>query len=163
MKRFFLFFTLISIGISSTAQSPIDMAVSAILKNVKVREASKYKASIQKKMLTSKDSLILSDYMMSIDRVNDNLNSISDSSKLGFEVIRIGRRIDLITNDIATIRNNMGGRGSVFNIRNLYLYQSFTSGLNNENDSYEEYIANLYNRVNNAKRNLKTALSDSVF
>lgn len=163
MKRFFLFFTLISIGIGSTAQSPIDMAVSAILKNVKVREASKYKASIQKKMLTSKDSLILSDYMMSIDRVNDNLNSISDSSKLGFEVIRIGRRIDLITNDIATIRKNMGGRGSVFNIRNLYLYQSFTSGLNNENDSYEEYIANLYNRVNNAKLNLKTALSDSVF
>ena len=109
MKRLISFFAVIFIAFSVTAQSPIDMAVSAILKNVKVREASKYKASIQKKMLTSKDSLVLSDYMMSIDRVNDNLNSISDSSKLGFEVIRIGRRIDLITSDIATIRKNMGG------------------------------------------------------
>ena len=126
MKRLISFFTVISIAISVSAQSPIDMAISAILKNVKVRDASKYKTSIQKKMLSSKDSLILSDYMMSIDRVNDNLNSISDSSKLGFEVVRMGRRIDLITNDIATIRKNMGGRGSVFNIRNLYLYQSFT-------------------------------------
>jgi potassium efflux system protein len=163
MKRLIIFFTLILTGFSVLAQSPIDMAISAILKNVKVRDASKYKTSFQKKMLLSKDSLILSDYMMSIDRVNDNLNSISDSSKLGFEVVRIGRRIDLITSDIAIIRKNMGGRGSVFNIRNLYLYQSFTSGLNKENDSYEEYIANLFNRVNDAKISLKTALSDSVF
>jgi hypothetical protein len=101
--------------------------------------------------------------MMSIDRVNDNLNSISDSSKLGFEVVRMGRRIDQITNDIIIIRKNMRGRGSSINIKNLYLYQSFTSALNNENDRYEEYMANLYGRVYKAKLDLRTALSDSVF
>ena len=100
MKRLILFFALISIGIGVSAQSPVDIAISAILKNFQVRDASKNKTSMQKKMFQSKDSLILSDYMMSIDRVNDNLNSISDSSKLNFNVVRMGRRIDVITNDL---------------------------------------------------------------
>jgi small-conductance mechanosensitive channel len=163
MKRLILFFALIVTGIGASAQSPLDMAISAILKNPRLRDASKDKTSIQKKMLFSKDSLILSDYMMSIDRVNDNLNSISDSSKLSFEVVKIDRRIDQITNDIILIRKNMRGRGSLINIKNLYLYQSFTSGLNYENDRYEEYIANMYSRVYKAKLSLKSALSDSVF
>lgn len=149
------------IGVS--AQSPVNMAISAILKNITVQDASKSKTAIQKKMFQSKDSLSMSDFMMSIDRVNDKLNSISDSSKLDFDVIMMGRRIDEITNDITIIRKNMRGRGTAFNIKNLYLYQSFTSGLNDENDRYEELSANLYRRVNNAKLSLKTALSDSIF
>jgi len=163
MKRLILFLAFISTGIGVSAQSPLDMAISAILKNTRLRDVSKDKSSIQKKMLFSKDSLILSDYMMSIDRVNDNLNSISDNSKLSFEVVKTGRRIDQITNDIILIRKNMRGRGSSINIKNLYLYQSITSDLNNENDRYEEYITNMYTRVYTAKQDLKTALSDSVF
>jgi small-conductance mechanosensitive channel len=163
MKRLILFFVLISIEISVSAQSPVDMAISAILKNITVRDASKYKTPIQKKMFQSKDSLILSDYMMSIDRVNDNLNSISDSSKLSFDVVMMGRRIDVITNNITIIRKNMRGRGSAYNIKNLYQYQSFTSALNDENDSYEVRTAKLYRRVNDAKLSLKTALTDSIF
>jgi potassium-dependent mechanosensitive channel len=163
MKRLVLFFALISIGTCVSAQSPVDMAISAILKNISVRDASKNKTSIQKKMFQSKDSLMLSDYMMSIDRVNDNLNSISDSSKLGFDVVMMGRRMDDITNDITIIRKNMRGRGSAYNIKNLYLYQSFTSALNDENDRYEELTAKLYRRVNGAKLSLKTALTDSIF
>jgi potassium-dependent mechanosensitive channel len=163
MKRLILFFTIILISIAVSAQSPVDMAISAILKNVKAREASNSKPSIQKKMFESRDSLKLSDYMMSIDRVNDNLNEISDSSKLSFDVVKMGRRIDVITNDITIIRKNMRGRGSAFNIKNLYLYQSFTSAINDENDRYEERTAKMYRRVNEAKLNLKTALSDSIF
>ena len=162
MKRLILFFALISIGIGVSAQSPVDIAISAILKNFQVRDASKNKTSMQKKMFQSKDSLILSDYMMSIDRVNDNLNSISDSSKLSFNVVRMGRRIDVITNDLTIIRKNMKGRGSAYNIKNLYLYQSFTSALDDENDRYEVRTAKLYRRVNNAKSGLKTALTDSI-
>ena len=163
MKRLILFFALISIGIGVSAQSPVDMAISAILKNFQVRDASKNKTSMQKKMFQSRDSIILSDYMMSIDRVNDNLNSISDSSKLSFDVVIMGRRIDIITNDLTLIRKNMRGRGTAYNIKNLYLYQSFTSSLNEENDRYEENTAKLYHRVNDAKLSLKTVLSDSIF
>jgi len=100
--------------------------------------------------------------MISVDRVNDNLNEISDSSKLGFDVVRMGRRIDVITNDLTIIRKNMRGRGSAYNIKNLYLYQSFTSALDDENDRYEVRTAKLYRRVNNAKSGLKTALTDSI-
>ena len=163
MRRLLLFFAIIFIGISVSAQSPIDMALSAILKNIPVTDASKNKTSIQKKMFQSKDSIILSDYMMSIDRVNDNLNSISDSSKLGFDVVRMGRRIDVISNDINIIRKNMRGRGSAYNIKNIYLYQSFISALNDENDRYEERTAKMYHRVNDAKLSIKTALDDSIF
>jgi small-conductance mechanosensitive channel len=163
MKRLLLIFVFISIAIGVSAQSPVDMAISAILKNFPMRDASKNKTSMQKKMFQSKDSLIVSDYMMSIDRVNDNLNSISDSSKLSFDVVRMGRRIDVITNDLTIIRKNMRGRGTAYNIKNLYLYQSFTSSLNEENDRYEESTAKLYHRVNHAKLSLKTVLSDSIF
>jgi small-conductance mechanosensitive channel len=163
MKRLLLFLTLITIGIGVSAQSAVDIAISSLLKNIPVRDAAKNKTSIQKKMFQSKDSLILSDYMMSIDRVNDNLNEISDSSKLGFDVVRMGRRIDVITNDLTIIRKNMRGRGSAYNIKNLYLYQSFTYSLNKENDRYEELSAKMYRRVNAAKLNLKTALTDSIF
>jgi len=163
MKRLILFFILIFTVIGVSAQSPLDMAISAVLKNIPVRDAVKSKTSIQNKMFQSKDSLILSDYMMSIDKVNDNLNEISDSSKLGFDVVRMGRRIDVITNDITIIRKNMRGRGSSYNIKNLYLYQSFTSSLNDENDRYEEVTARLYRRVNAAKLSLKTAMTDSTF
>jgi small-conductance mechanosensitive channel len=162
MKRLILFFALISVGIGVSAQSPVDMAISAILKNIPVRDVSKNKTSMQTKILQSKDSLILSDYMISVDRVNDNLNEISDSSKLGFDVVRMGRRIDVITNDLTIIRKNMRGRGSAYNIKNLYLYQSFTSALDDENDRYEVRTAKLYRRVNNAKSGLKTALTDSI-
>ena len=163
MKRLILIFTLISIGFAVSAQSPVDMAISAILKNIKARDASNSKPSIQKKMFQSKDSLILSDYMMSVDRVNDNLNEISDSSKLSFDMVKMGRRIDVISSDIIIIRKNMRGRGSAYNIKNLYLYQSFTSALNDENDRYEDRTAKIYRRVNDAKMSLKTALSDSIF
>jgi small-conductance mechanosensitive channel len=163
MKKLILLFALISIELGVSAQSPVDMAISAILKNIKAQDASKNKPSLQKKMFLSKDSLILSDYMMSIDRVNDNLNEISDNSKLDFDVVRMDRRIDVITNDLSIIRKNMRGRGSAYNIKNLYLYQSFTSALNDENDSYETRTAKLYRRVNDAKLSLKTALTDSIF
>src|SRR5664279_607802 len=121
MKRLTLFFVLISVVICVSAQSPVDMAISAILKNFKGRDASKNKTSMQTKMFQSKDSLILSDYMMSIDRVNDHLNEISDSSKLGFDVVRMGRRIDVITNDLTIIRKNMRGRGSAYTVSYTHL------------------------------------------
>lgn len=101
--------------------------------------------------------------MMSIDRVNDNLNAIGDSSKLGFEVVDMGRNVDKITNNVSIIRKNMRGRSAAFNIKNLYLYQSFIAELNYENDQIESHTAKLYDRVYTAKLSMKTVLSDSVF
>ena len=116
-----------------------------------------------KKFIPAKDTLTLSDYMMSIDRVNDDLNSIRDSSSLGFKVVGMGRRIDEIANDIIIIRKNVRGRNTTFSIKNLYLYQSFISDLNKENDRIESRVAAMYTRVYNAKLRMKTVLSDSVF
>ena len=109
------------------------------------------------------DSLTSSDYLMSIERVNDNLNSIRDSANLGFEVIRMKRRIDKMTVDIRLIRQNSRGRNSVVNIKNLYLYQSFANNLDQENSQIQSRLFKTYNRVYNAKLGLRKALSDSVF
>jgi potassium-dependent mechanosensitive channel len=175
MKRSIIFCLLIFIGCVIAAQSKQKQASSVgkqqssektitdILKGRTDSIIVERKTSLRRKLAQPKDSLILSDYVMSIDRVNDNLNSITDSSRLGFEVVRMGRRIDRITDDISIIRKNMRGRSSSFNIKNLYLYQSFASELNDENDRYEAHTARLYHRVNKAKLKLKTALSDSVF
>jgi small-conductance mechanosensitive channel len=121
------------------------------------------KLSVHKKLILAKDTLTPSDYMMSIDRVNDDLNSISDSSGLGFEVVRIGRRVDGITNEISIIRKNVRGRSSAVNIKNLYLYQSFAANLNDENDRFEAHVTKIYHRLYNVKLNMRTVLSDSVF
>jgi potassium-dependent mechanosensitive channel len=139
MKRLLIFCTFLFIGFCVSAQSK------------------------HKKLIPAKDTLTMSDYMMSIDRVNDDLNSLRDSSDLGFKVIGMGRRIEDIANDITIIRNNVRGRATTFSIKNLYLYQSFISDLNKENDRIEARVAAIYTRVYNAKQKMKTVLSDSVF
>lgn len=116
-----------------------------------------------KKLVMVKDTLVLSDYMMSIDRVNDNLNTVRDSSGLKYEVVRIGKRVDGIEKDVVIIRKNIRGRGSAYSIKNLYLYQNFISDLNDENDRIEANVGNMYRRVYTAKLSLKRALSDSIF
>lgn len=175
MRRLLIFCSLLFIGYVVIAQSkqkqtssgeklqPSDKVISDILKSKTDPETVKDKPTKHKKLFLSKDTLILSDYMMSIDRVNDNLNSISDSLNLGFEVIRMGRKVESIMNDIILIRKNIRVRSSAFNIKNLYLYQSFASDLNYQNDRIEARTAKIYHRVNNAKLNLKTVLYDSVF
>jgi small-conductance mechanosensitive channel len=115
------------------------------------------------KMIQSPDTLTLSDYTLSIERVNDNLIAISDSAKLGFEVVRISRRIGLMTNDVKLIRQNIRGRRTVFNIKNQYLYQTFTTKLDDETDQIQTQLDNLYRRIYKAKVGLKVVMNDSVF
>jgi len=115
------------------------------------------------KMIQSPDTLTLSDYTLSIERVNDNLISIGDSAKLGFEVVRISRRIGLMTNDVKLIRQNIRGRRTVFNIKNQYLYQTFTTKLDDETDQIQAQLDNLYRRIYKAKVELKAVMNDSIF
>jgi small-conductance mechanosensitive channel len=119
--------------------------------------------SIHKKILLNAETLTTSDYMMSIERVNDMLNAIRDSAKLGFDVVGMGRRINDITIDVNLLRLNVRNKQTVVNMKNLYLYQSFASSLDEENGRIKTHVAKMYNRVYNAKLRLNTALSDSVF
>jgi len=111
----------------------------------------------------SLDTLTLSDYTLSIERVNDNLNTIGDSARLGFEVDNIAKRIDFMTNDVKLIRQNFRGRRSVIRIKNQYLYQSFTATLDEETDKIQAQLDKMYHRVYHAKYHLKRVLADSVF
>jgi potassium-dependent mechanosensitive channel len=111
----------------------------------------------------SKDTLSLSDYVISIERVNDKLNAIRDSSKLPFEVVRISRKSSQIAQDIGIIRQNVRGRNTELNVRNLYLYQNLASNLDEQNTTLQEKIDFLYQQCYRAKLHLKTAMSDSVF
>ena len=115
------------------------------------------------KMMAPPDSLTMSDYTLGIERVNDQLNAIGDSAKLGFEVVKMARRIGMMTDDIRLIRQNVRGRHAVFNIKNQYLYLSSTSRLDEETDRIQAKLNDLYQRVYHAKLNLSGALSDSVF
>jgi len=114
-------------------------------------------------MILSVDSLTMSDYTLSIERVNDNLNTIGDSAKLGYEVVKIARKIDIMTDDIEQIRQNTRGRHAVFNIKNQYLYQRYTDKLLIQTDKFQAKLNILYQRVYQAKVHLSRALSDSIF
>ncbi len=173
-KRVILY-SLLSLGLGnlvfSQATQPTSMQtspstkkeISDSLAHLKRVRAENLERSLRLKMMAAVDTLTMSDYMMSIDRVNDKLNDIMDSAKMGFAVVRMGRNLDRITDDISLIRQNMGRRRSGTNIKNLYLYQSFTSNLNSENDLIESHLNKIYNTVYHAKLHLKTALSDSIF
>lgn len=111
----------------------------------------------------SVDSLTMSDYTLSIERVNEDMNTIGDSAKLGFEVERLSRRVVRMTDDIAQIRLNIRGRGTVFNIKNQFLYQRYTTKLDNETNKIQASLDIMYRRVYRAKQSLSRVLSDSVF
>lgn len=134
----------------------------------KVRsESTKIKAdttrTLSQKMMVSPDTLTMSDYALSIERVNDDLITISDSIKLGFDVVKISRRISLMTDDVKLIRQNMRSRNTVFNIKNQFLYQRFTSKLDEETDQLQAELDELHHRVSHAKLHLNVVLKDSVF
>ena len=115
------------------------------------------------KMSLSPDTLSMSDYTLAIERVNDNLITIGDSAKLGFNVVRISRRISKMTDDVKLIRQNMRGRNAVFNIKNQFLYQIFTSRLDEETDLIQAQLDELHQKVYRAKLHLNVVLKDSVF
>jgi len=133
------------------------------IRNKRDGETGILKPQIHQKLIMDKDTLTSSDYMQSIERVNDNLNSIRDSAGLGFEVEGMKRRINEMTSEITTIRKNVRVKNSVVNIKNLYLYQSFISNLDEENSMLQARITRLYNRIYHAKLRLKNVMSDSVF
>jgi potassium-dependent mechanosensitive channel len=118
---------------------------------------------LHRKMMLSPDTLSLSDYTLALERVNDNLITIGDSAKLGFNVMKISQRISKMTDDVKLIRQNMRGRNTVFNIKNQFLYKSFTAKLDEETDLIQAQLDELHQRVYHAKLHLNVVLKDSVF
>jgi len=118
---------------------------------------------LHRKMMVAPDTLTMSDYTLAIERVNDNLITIGDSAKLGFNVVKISRRISKMTDDVKLIRQNMRGRNTVFNIKNQFLYQTFTARLDEETDLIQAQLDELHQKVYRAKLHLNIVLKDSVF
>jgi small-conductance mechanosensitive channel len=166
MRRFISFCGLLFIGFTLFAQTnPLISSVSQqhVIHSDSLKTKGKTVKRMHKKIIMTLDTLTLSDYTLSIERVNDNLNTIGDSAKLGFDVKNIARRIDFMTKDVSLIRQNFKGRHSVIHLKNQYLYQSFTASLDDETDRIQRQLNNLYHRVYHAKLHLKKVLSDSIF
>ncbi len=121
------------------------------------------KKSWRRKLIWATDTLSTSDYMMSIERINEKLNDIRDSAKLSIEVVGMQRKINGFADDIKIIRQSIDDRHTRFHIKNLNLYHSFLSSLDDQNKQTQQNLNRLYNRLYHAKLRLKTAMSDSVF
>ena len=118
---------------------------------------------VHNEMVVSVDSLSMSDYSLSIERVNDFLIAIEDSAKLGFNVVETSRRISAMSKDILLLRENIRNRTIVFNVKNQYLYECYTEKLETETDQIQAKLDILYKRLYDAKLLLNKAMSDSVF
>lgn len=159
-----LFLCLTLLAQSGQGQDSVQQLIIPVISNSSGNESEA--VSFQRPLHTmflTEDSLMLSDYFMSIERVNDKLNALRDSAKVSYKVVGLSRRVDEIAKDIAIIRQNLRDKSSVVNIKNLYLYQSLSSNLDKENSRYQEDISKIYHRVLFAKQGLKTVMSDSVF
>ncbi len=185
MNRLVIFCVLIFMGIGAASQSnrasesmkpnnnivTLDIAKTDSLRllhlEMLLRDTVKIQIDTTKaehqRMIFPADSLTMSDYTLGMERVNENLNAIADSAKLRFEVVKLARKIGRMTEDIQQIRENIRVRNAVFNIKNQYLYLSFTARLVEETDKVQVRLDRLYNRVHYAKQNMRVALSDTVF
>lgn len=167
MRRTIPFFIFLLTGLVLFAQSAIIPAPAVPQQQTIHSDTTKKKVETvrkaHKKMIMALDTLTLSDYTLSLERVNDNLNTIGDSAKLGFEVVKINHRIDLMTRDVKLILQNYKGRTSVIHLKNQYLYKSFTATLDDETDRIQAQLDRLYHRVYHAKSHLKKVLNDSIF
>jgi len=169
MKRILFFICVFFIAAQIIGQATNDQATVALsqasgVDSTKIKsELLAKKHSKHKKFIQVTDTLSKSDYLMSIDRVNDNLNDIRDSIKLGQELVQTKRRIDEISSNISTIRLNFKDRRSTLNVKNLYLYQSFVSELDDENDRIISGLNGMYKRVSHSKIRIKKVLTDSIF
>jgi len=172
MRQLIIFYSLFLMGMGVFAQSnpsssrwlsgsnmPNKLSFQPDSLKVKVNVHGK----MHQKMTMPLDTLTKSDYTLSLERVNDNLIMIGDSVKLGFDVVRLDRRIDLMTDEVKLIRQNMRGRNTVFNIKNQFLYQRFTIKLDEETDLIQAKLDELHHRVSHAKLRLNKVLSDSIF
>jgi len=167
MRRLIIFYSLLLMGIGVFAQtnpSPVSNAPGKVSVHPDSLKAKvNVHGKMHQKMTMPLDTLTKSDYTLSLERVNDNLITIGDSIKLGFEVVKLDRKISLMTNDVKLIRQNIRGRNTVFNIKNQFLYQRFTSKLDEETDEIQEELDELHHRVSHAKLRLNKVLSDSIF
>jgi len=170
MRRSFILISFLFIGIYLFSQTnPLPVVTPSITdaKQKALSDTTKTKKHPSKrehkKMIMTLDTLTMSDYTLSIERVNDNLNSIGDSTKVGAKVTNIGHRIDNMTKDVKLIRQNIRGHQTGIHLKNQYLYQSFINKLDDETDLIQDQLNKIYHRVYHAKLHLKKVLADSIF
>ncbi|MEI8272255.1 MAG: mechanosensitive ion channel domain-containing protein [Paludibacter sp.] len=173
MKRIILFSCILLIVLNVISQSTNDMVASVVNQQVAkgiVVDSTKIKAELltkrhlkHKKFIQAADTLSKSDYLLSIDRVNDNLIDIRDSAKLGFEIVNVKQQIDDVTKDYNRMQLNFRERHIRMSVKNLTLYKTFATDLDDENDRIMDHLQKLYLRVYHAKLRVKTVLKDSIF
>jgi potassium-dependent mechanosensitive channel len=167
MRRFITSYILLLTGFVLFAQTnPLPSSIvpkQTVVSSDSLKTEDVIVKKVHRKLNMALDTLTLSDYTLSLERVNDNLNAIGDSSKLGFQVDNIANRIDFMTVDVKLIRQNFKGRHSVGHIKNQYLYQNYTSLLADEADRIQDQLGKMYRRVYHSKLRLKKVLADSIF
>ena len=173
MKRIVTFWFFFIIVLSVIGQSTNDMVASVVnqqpaqkvpVDSVKIKAELLAKRHLKhKKFIQAADTLSKSDYLLSIDRVNDNLIDIRDSAKLGFEIVKIKQQIADITMDYDRMKLNFRERHIRMSVKNLTLYKTFATSLDDENDRIMDHLQKLYLRVYHAKLRVKTVLKDSIF
>ena len=173
MKRILTFCYFLIIVLSAIGQSSTDMVSGMINPQAAHKnsgDSAKIKAELlakrhlkHKKFIQAADTLSKSDYLLSIDRVNDNLIDIRDSAKLGFEIVKVKQQIEDVTTDYNRMRLNFRERHVRMSVKNLTLYKTFASNLDDENDRIMDHLQKLYLRVYHAKLRVKTVLKDSIF
>ncbi len=169
MKRVAFFYFLLFLSLSSAVQIQAKPWIQ-LPKLFNFVDSSKSKVDSQekkhlkhKKFIQSVDTLSMSEYMMSIDRVNDDLIELRDSAKLGLKVVKLKRRIDAISNDFDKVKLNFKDRHSRLSLRNLYLYEVYVTKMDDENDRIMDDLQKMYLRIYHAKLRVKTVTKDSVF
>jgi potassium efflux system protein len=171
MNRILFLYSFLILGITLPAQTKTFSPSSNITKHLSSeikKDSSKTnpdtKSTLKRlKMIQVEDTITMSDFMMSIERINGNLNVIRDSAELDLEAVHLLKRINNITNSINIIRQNARNKHSAINTKSIYLYQSFATTLSEENSRIRSRIDLLYNRTYHAKLHLTTVLNDSVF
>jgi len=159
-----LCFLLASISIFSQTVSTKILPTQTVVDSSKIKADKLAKSHLKhRKFIQAADTLSKGDYLLSMDRVNDNLIDIRDSAKLGFVIVNLKHQIEDITIDFNRMQANFRERHIRMSVKNLTLYRTFANELDLENDAIMDRLQMLYKRVYHAKLRVKTVLKDSIF
>ena len=163
MKRITISFCILLATINVFSQTaPAQAQVVVDSAKIKAEKLAK-RHLMHRKFIQAADTLSKGDYLLSMDRVNDNLIDIRDSAKLGFVIVNLKHQIENITVDFKRMQTNFKERHIRMSVKNLTLYRTFANELDVENDAIMDRLQTLYKRVYHAKLRVKTVLKDSIF
>jgi potassium efflux system protein len=116
----------------------------------------------RRSLFADTNELTSSDYLASIDRANDLMNTVAEEGEFRGRTLRIFSEITNTNNTINLITENVRDASNT-NVRNQRMYQRVLTRLDTNLEKYQSVLDGETKKIVELKKKLRTVMRDSVF